>query len=78
VLGGLMLPIGIYPDWLRVVAERSPFSALLYGPGRLVVEGGADSAPRLALTLAAWGAVFLAVVLLLERRARRQLCLHGG
>jgi ABC-2 type transport system permease protein len=77
VLGGLMLPIGIYPHWLRALAEHTPFAALLYGPGQLVV-GGTQSVARLLLTLAAWGAVFLAVVVLLERRARRDLCLHGG
>jgi len=78
VLGGLMLPIGIYPDWLRVIAEHTPFAALLYGPGQLVVQGGADNVLRLAVTLAAWGALFLMVVVLLERRARRNVCLHGG
>jgi ABC-2 type transport system permease protein len=78
VLGGLMLPIGIYPGWLRAIAELTPFSALLYGPGQLVVQGGADDVLRLLLTLAAWGALFLMIVVLLERRARRKVCLHGG
>jgi ABC-2 type transport system permease protein len=78
VLGGLMLPIGIYPDWLRVIAEHTPFAALLYGPGQLVMQGGAENVLRLSFTLAAWGALFLLGVVLLERRARRNLCLHGG
>jgi ABC-2 type transport system permease protein len=78
VLGGLMLPISIYPAWLRVVAEHTPFAALLYGPGQLVVQGGADDVLRLSLTLAAWGALFLMIVVWLERRARRNVCLHGG
>jgi ABC-2 type transport system permease protein len=78
VLGGLMLPISIYPGWLRAVAEHTPFAALLYGPGQLVVQGEARDVPRLAVTLVAWGALFLAAVVLLERRARRIVCLHGG
>jgi ABC-2 type transport system permease protein len=78
VLGGLMLPIGIYPGWLRAVAEHTPFAALLYGPGQLVVHGGVESTLRLLLTLAAWGALFLVLLVLIERRARRNVCLHGG
>jgi ABC-2 type transport system permease protein len=78
VLGGLMLPIGIYPDWLRVIAEHTPFAALLYGAGQLVMPGGAENALRLSFELVAWGALFLLVVVLLERRARRNVCLHGG
>lgn len=78
VLGGLMLPIGIYPGWLRVTAEHTPFAALLYGPGQLVVQGGSDDVLHLLLTLAAWGVLFLMIVVLLERRARRNVCLHGG
>ncbi|HTV22315.1 MAG TPA: ABC-2 family transporter protein [Polyangiaceae bacterium] len=78
VLGGLMLPLGIYPAWLRAVAELTPFSALLYGPGQLVVQPDPAAALRLLLTLLAWGGVGLGGVLLLEQRARRNLCLHGG
>lgn len=78
VLGGLMLPIGIYPDWLRVIAEHTPFAALLYGAGQLVMPGGVENALRLSFELLAWGALFLLVVVLLERRARRNVCLHGG
>jgi ABC-2 type transport system permease protein len=78
VLGGLMLPIGIYPDWLRAIAEHAPFAALLYGPGQLLSSPSAAGAIGLLLRLSAWGAVMLGVLLLLERRGRRNVCLHGG
>lgn len=78
VLGGLMLPLGIYPEWLRLIAGFTPFPALLYGPGLLALHGSAEAALGLLLTLAAWGAVILAVVLGLEARARRNVCRYGG
>ena len=34
VLGGLILPLSLYPEWLQKVAYLSPFSALLNGTGR--------------------------------------------
>src|SRR6185503_5609466 len=48
LLGGLLLPLDIYPRWLRRLAEASPFSALLYGPASLVLEFEPARALRVA------------------------------
>jgi ABC-2 type transport system permease protein len=77
-LGGLMVPLSIYPEWLRQIALHSPFAALLYGPGQLVMVPDAALALGWASTLLAWGALFLLVVLSLERLGRKTLTLHGG
>jgi ABC-2 type transport system permease protein len=78
VLGGLMLPLAIYPDWFRSVASYTPFAALLFGPGRLVMEGDRALALRLTAELSGWGALAVLGVIALERRARRSITLHGG
>jgi ABC-2 type transport system permease protein len=77
VLGGLMLPLSIYPDWLRSIALASPFAAMLFGPGDLVIGGNAIAA-SLARELVAWCVVAVSVALLLERRALRRLVVEGG
>lgn len=77
-LGGLMVPLSIYPAWLRQIALHSPFAALLYGPGQLVMTPDWSLAFGWASSLLAWGASFLIVVLWLEHRGRRTLTLHGG
>ena len=41
VFGGLQFPLLLYPDLLRRVAESSPFAAMLFAPGSLVLDGGA-------------------------------------
>jgi ABC-2 type transport system permease protein len=38
VLGGMFVPLALYPEWLRLVALWSPFSALISGPGSMVVD----------------------------------------
>jgi ABC-2 type transport system permease protein len=40
LLGGVMLPIEIYPDWLQPVLRRLPFSSMVYAPGRMFVDPG--------------------------------------
>ncbi len=77
VLGGLMLPLSIYPEWLRSIALASPFAAMLYGPGHLVI-GGSAPVESIALQLIAWCAMATVVLLLLERRALRRLVVEGG
>jgi ABC-2 type transport system permease protein len=78
VLGGLMLPLAIYPDWFRTVASYTPFAALLFGPGRLVMAPDPALAIRLLVQLLGWGALAALIVVGLERKGRRSITLHGG
>jgi ABC-2 type transport system permease protein len=78
VLGGLILPLSIYPVWLRRIAELLPFAAVLYGPGRMAF--GLDPWALLDSTvkLLAWGAVSVWLALYVFRRARLRLEVNGG
>ncbi|MEO8179018.1 MAG: ABC-2 family transporter protein [Deltaproteobacteria bacterium] len=78
VLGGLMLPLSIYPEWLQALAQRLPFASMLYGPGQLVSHPDAGRALELSVELGAWLVLAALLVLGLERRGRRALELAGG
>ena len=78
LLGGLMLPLSIYPEWLRTIALHTPFAAALYGPGQLIMHGGGALALRLSCELLGWITLIGLVVFALESRGRRALTLHGG
>lgn len=78
ILGGLMLPLELYPSWLRAVALATPYSALLSGPASFVLHDQHGEAWLLALRLVAWAfALFLAIELMF-RRAIRALSVGGG
>ncbi|MGC4088635.1 MAG: ABC-2 family transporter protein [Polyangiaceae bacterium] len=77
VLGGLMLPLELYPPLVSRVAKFTPFPSLLYAPASLVFDTGA-SAVAVATALAAWLAVLIALSAVLVRAARRRLSLSGG
>jgi ABC-2 type transport system permease protein len=78
VLGGLILPLSIYPGWLREVARWTPFPSLLYGPGRSVLGWDLGAALSTAGLLLLWGALGVAALLALFRRGLRVLDVNGG
>ena len=78
VLGGLILPLSLYPEWIRALATWSPFAAFLYGPGRLAMGLDLAGAARDVGLLAAWTAVALVLLRTIHRRALRVLDVNGG
>jgi ABC-2 type transport system permease protein len=78
VLGGLFVPLEIYPRWLQTLALWSPFSALINGPGSMMLHYD----PLRALLLACKLLVYVALAALAVRftwsRAVRAIELGGG
>jgi ABC-2 type transport system permease protein len=78
ILGGMLLPLELFPDVLRVVAEYLPFASVLYGPSRMFVAPDASFlAGLLVRQLAAVAVVGLAVALV-HRAAIRRVFSNGG
>jgi ABC-2 type transport system permease protein len=78
VLGGLMLPLQVYPEFIRRAAAFTPFPSVLGGPASFVLQdAGADTA-ALAWNLALWGSLTALSVWWLFRRAVRALTINGG
>ena len=78
VLGGLVLPLTLYPAWLRAIAEASPFAPFLFGPGRLALGHDPAAVLRTVLLLLAWGTAAALAAAWLHRRGLRVLDVNGG
>jgi ABC-2 type transport system permease protein len=78
ILGGLMLPLDIYPGWLQTLARYSPFPAMLWGPGRTAFGWSPRHAAATAGALLAWSALMAATLAWLARRASRRIAVAGG
>ena len=77
-LGGLFLPLTLFPALLRGVASRLPFSAIAYAPARLVAGFDAGTVANTLLTQLFWIGVLLGLVALLYRGGVRRLSINGG
>jgi ABC-2 type transport system permease protein len=78
-LGGLYVPIALFPQWLRIVATATPFPSIMMYPVDVISGmGGAGRAAGLVLAQLAWLAGVAAIGQLLTRAGRRRLEVQGG
>ena len=78
ILGGLMMPLSIYPDWMQRVAHLTPFPSMLAGPAGFTLEDSSNGVGALVWRLGLWGLVIVLAAHVLFRRAVRSLHLNGG
>jgi ABC-2 type transport system permease protein len=78
-LGGLYVPIALFPRWLRIAAQATPFpSVMMYPIDVLSGLGGAGRAAWLVLVQLAWLAGVTVFGQVLTRAGRRRLEVQGG
>ena len=78
VLGGLMLPLELFPEAIQWCARATPFPTVLYGPARFMMGSGVEHAAGLTLALALWLCVALGLAVLLYGRVLRSIAINGG
>ena len=78
LLGGVLIPLDLFPAWLRDISLALPFASAVYGPARLFVSPGLARFAHLALTQVAWLGALGLVLGLLYRRSVAWLTVNGG
>lgn len=79
LLSGLLIPLSYFPEWLRSVANATPFPTLTSTPNRLYlgIAGGADALRALGQS-ALWAVGLVVVAHFAGRSAARSLTIQGG
>jgi len=77
VLGGLMLPLPIYPGFVQKAAALTPFPVVLASPASFVLPSHVDPWVLL-LELALWSGVTAAAATWMFRRAASTMTVNGG
>jgi len=78
ILGGLLLPVQLFPPLLRGVAEVLPFRYAINAPAQLVVQFDARQFTGLVAHQAVWLAAFGLLVFALYRAGIRRVTVNGG
>lgn len=75
VLGGMLIPLEVFPGWLEAAARALPFQAMAYAPARLA-SGHLE--PLLLVEQLGWIAVLSAVASAVFSAGERRLQVVGG
>ncbi len=78
VLGGVLIPLDFFPEWLRAAAALLPFACTVYGPARCFVEPGSARFAGLFLSQALWLVVLGGALWACYRRSVLRLSINGG
>jgi ABC-2 type transport system permease protein len=78
LLGGLLIPLDFFPEWLRQVAHALPFAAAIYGPARLFVSPDLGAFLSLLAAQLAWLTGLALLASLAYRRGTAYLSINGG
>ncbi|MBI2265980.1 MAG: ABC transporter permease, partial [Armatimonadetes bacterium] len=78
ILGGLLIPLDFFPQWLREIAQGLPFHYVIYAPARLFVSFDMGQWIHVAGIQAAWVSVFALALWGLFQRASSHLSINGG
>lgn len=77
-LGGLFMPLEVYPVWLQRIAAALPFNYILYRPARLFVAFSQQDALGVLGAQLLWTLALLAVVLAIFSRGVKKVSVNGG
>ena len=78
IMGGMLLPLELFPDALQSIARSLPFALVMYGPARLFVRPDGWFAVGLIVKQAVAMTLFAGAVFLVHRGAMRRLFANGG
>jgi ABC-2 type transport system permease protein len=78
ILGGMLIPIDFFPDWLRSLSQALPFAYTMYGPARLFVQPELGRFAALAAGQLFWIGLLGLILALVYRRGMKWLAVNGG
>jgi ABC-2 type transport system permease protein len=79
ILSGALVPIALFPEWLRLITYLSPFPGIVSTPALIYLgQARGDEALTLIGVQLAWVIALWSIARLLWRAGVRKLTVHGG
>jgi ABC-2 type transport system permease protein len=77
VLGGLMIPLTLYPPVLGLIAKYSPFASMLYAPGSMMLDSSLSNMIATVSTQCMWLVALSAFTWVVDRATTTRFSLQG-
>jgi ABC-2 type transport system permease protein len=77
-LGGMLVPLELFPKWLQGISHYLPFAYVTYVPARLAVDFSFISFGKQASIQLLYLVVFFALAMILYRKGAKNLNVNGG
>lgn len=78
ILGGFLIPLDFYPDWLQSIAKTLPFAYMIYGPAKLFVAPTVELFVNIISMQIVWSVVLGLLLVSAYRRGVAYLTVNGG
>lgn len=77
-IGGMLMPLELFPDALQRVGYLLPFQAIVYIPAKTAVSFDTEQLPTMLGTQLIWVAIIGAIVSMVYRKGVKKLNVNGG
>jgi ABC-2 type transport system permease protein len=78
VLGGMLLPLDMFPEWLQGIARTLPFPYMMYAPARLFVKPDVELFWQMLGVQWLWVAALVFLLAVAYRGSEKVLTVNGG
>lgn len=78
ILGGLLIPLSLFPPALAKLAQFLPLALMVYGPANTLVHFSGGAYGTLLIRQTLWLVAILVILIAVYRRGVRALHVHGG
>ena len=78
VLGGMLVPLDIFPQWLETISRILPFSFIAYHPARLFVNFDWVTAGKIMLVQGSWIIFTIVLIAIVYNVCIRKISVNGG
>lgn len=78
ILGGMMVPLDIFPGWLEQVARLLPFQNIVYTPASFAVGMASQSVGAAVSSQMLWILIFGSLTVFIYQMGVRRLHVNGG
>jgi ABC-2 type transport system permease protein len=78
ILGGFLIPLDFYPNWLQGIAKALPFAYMIYGPSKLFVSPSVGLFINIISMQLVWIVVLGLILVIAYRRGVTYLTVNGG